>query len=40
MTLKEIWKNIDTITKKEHKEVHNWVIKDQSKLIEQIAKIN
>ncbi len=39
---KLIWKNIDKITKKEHKAVHNWAIKDQSKLIEdkeQIAKI-
>ncbi len=38
---KLIWKNIDIITKKEHKAVHNWAIKDQSKLIEdkeQIAK--
>lgn len=36
---KLIWKNIDKITKKENKSVQNWIIRDQSKLIEDKEKI-
>jgi len=34
-----IWKSIDKITKKENNSVKNWIIRDQSKLIEDKEKI-